>query len=196
MSEQLDEDIVIENNMNMYDERVGFGRRLGAYLLDLLGIIVLASIINIAAGEFLVQLFFGAQLAEAEIAAAEFEGLGFDYMGLMTKVTQMGAGTSIATLFLFMMEGIKGQSIGKMILQIENTNDDGTQAYPKVLWTRTSLKYGSTILSLLGGLVGLSFIGYIGSIWGFVIFIGFFFVLADKKQTIHDMIAKTAVSWK
>jgi len=196
MSDQLDGDFGIENNMNMYDERVGFGRRLGAYLLDLLGIIILGSIINVVAGEFLVQLFFGAQLAEAEIAAAQFEGMGFDYMALMTQVTKMSAGTSIATLLLFVMEGIKGQSIGKMILQIENTNANGTEAEPKVLWTRTSLKYGSTLLSLLGGLVGLSFIGSIGSIWGFVIFIGFFFALAEKKQTIHDMIAKTVVSWK
>jgi len=51
-------------------------------------------------------------------------------------------------------------------------------------------------LSLIGGLIGLSFIGSIGSLWGFVIFVGFFFAFGDKKQTIHDMIAKTVVTYK
>ena len=196
MSEQLDEELVNENRMDMYDERVGFGRRFGAYMLDLLVIIIIGLIINSIAGEFLAELFFGDQLTEAEAVAAQFEGMGFDYEAMMMKVLQITAGTSIVAILLFIMEGVKGQSVGKMILKIENTNLDGSESDVKTLWTRAGLKYGSTILSLLGGLIGLSFVSTIGSIWGLVIFIGFFFAFADKKQTIHDMIAKTVVSWK
>ncbi len=195
-NEQLDESLVNENSMGMYDERVGFGRRFGAYMLDLLTIIILGLIISSIAGEQLAELFFGTQLAEVDEAAAQFEGMGFDYGSLMTRMTQVGAGTSVIAILLFVMEGLKGQSIGKMLLKIENTNPDGSESDAKNLWIRSLLKYGSTILSLLGGLIGLSLIGTIGSIWGFVIFVGFFFAFSEKKQTIHDMIAKTVVSWK
>ncbi|MFB0925160.1 MAG: RDD family protein [Vicingaceae bacterium] len=196
MNEQLDEGLAHENKMGMYDERVGFGRRFGAYMLDILVMIILGYIISSVIGEQLVELFFSDQLAEAEFAATDFESIGFDYMGMMTKMTNIIAGTSIVAVLLFLMEGVKGQSFGKMMLKIENTNVDGSKADAKKLWIRSLLKYGSTILSLLGGLVGLSFIGTIGNFWWWIIFIGFFFSFADKKQTIHDMIARTVVSWK
>lgn len=196
MNEQSDEGLAHENKMGMYDERVGFGRRFGAYMLDVLVMIVLGYIISSVIGEQLVDLFFSDQLAEAEVSGAVFEGMGFDYMGVITKMTIITAGTSIVAVLLFLMEGLKGQSFGKMMLKIENTNIDGSEADAKKLWIRSLLKYGSTILSLLGGLIGLSFIGTIGSFWWWVIFIGFFFAFAEKKQTIHDMIARTVVSWK
>lgn len=182
--------------MNMYDERVGFGRRFGSYMLDFLTISIFGLLISSLAGEYLVELFFGSEMAEIEATGVELEDMGFDYEGIMTKVMRIGAGTSIVTLLFFILEGLKGQSVGKMILKIENTAVSGQPADAKTLWIRSFLKYASTILSLVGGLVGLSFIGTIGSIWGGIIFIGFFFAFSEKKQTIHDMIAKTVVSWK
>jgi len=51
----------IENNMNMYDERVGFGRRFGAYILDLLFALVIGGFIASVIGEDLAQTFFAGQ---------------------------------------------------------------------------------------------------------------------------------------
>jgi uncharacterized RDD family membrane protein YckC len=192
-NEQLNQDLKMENTMDRYDERVGFGRRLGAYLLDLLVIFVLGLLLKSIAGEFFSALFYGDQLADTETAVAQFESMGFNYEELMTKVWQISASTSLITILMFILEGLKGQSVGKMILKIKNTNPDGSEANAKTLWLRAALKYGSTVLALIGALIGVSFIGTIGSIWNFVIFIGFFFAFADKKQTIHDMIAKTVV---
>ena len=92
----------------------------------------------------------------------------------------------------FILEGALGQSPGKMILQITNVSVDGRND-AKLLWLRATLKYGSTLLSLIGGLLGIAIIGSVASLWGFVVFVGYFFALGDKKQTIHDLIAKTIV---
>jgi uncharacterized RDD family membrane protein YckC len=195
-NELKDESLIHQNNMYMYDDRVGFGRRLGAYLLDILLMITLGILLSLFTGEFFVNLFFRDQLVAIETTSALFDGMNFDYMLFMTRVYQISAACSLITILWFVMEGIKGQSLGKMILKIQNTNTDGSEANSTKKWLRALLKYGSTILSVFAGLISFPFIGTLGSIWSFVIFIGFFFVFGDKKQAIHDMIAKTIVSRK
>ena len=184
-----------ENNMNRYDDRVGFGRRFGAYLLDLLIAMVFGGVVAVFVGEELVQAIYGTQLEEMDAAMEVLANsdINFDFGGFMLKSFAYSAGITLVIIILFILEGALGQSPGKMLLQMINTNVDGSQAEPAKLWLRAALKYGSTLLSLIGGLVGLTFIASFGSLWGFIIFVGFFFAFADKKQTIHDMIAKTVV---
>ena len=62
----------VENGMNIYDERVGFGRRFGAYMLDLLIALVFGGFIASVAGEDLAQTFFAAELGEADTELAMF----------------------------------------------------------------------------------------------------------------------------
>ncbi len=191
-NEQLSED---QNNPE--NERIGFGRRLGAYMLDTLVIMILGSIVGVLFGDSLVSLFFGDQIAEMEQVSEQLSGqLGDKFSVMIEKTMEISAGISVTGLILFFMEGAFGQSFGKMLLKIINTNVDGTPASAGKLWLRSFLKYGSSILSLIGGVTALAFIGTIASIMGFIIFIGFFFVFADKKQTLHDIIAKTVVSRK
>ena len=184
-----------ENNMNRYDDRVGFGRRFGAYLLDLLIAMVFGGVVAVFVGEELVQAIYGTQLEEMDAAMEVLANsdINFDFGGFMLKSFAYSAGITLVIIIFFILEGALGQSPGKMLLQIINTNVDGSQAEPAKLWLRAALKYGSTLLSLIGGLVGLTFIASFGSLWGFIIFVGFFFAFADKKQTFHDMIAKTVV---
>lgn len=183
----------IENNMNMYDERVGFGRRFGAYMLDLLIALVFGGFIATFVGADLAQTFYAAELGEANTSLEMFAGSDMNMEEFMLKTFGYSAAVSLLVIVFFIMEGALGQSPGKMVLQLINANPDGAKADPAKLWMRAALKYGSTLLSLVGGVVGMSFIGTIGSIWSLVIFVGFFFAFSDKKQTIHDMIAKTVV---
>lgn len=186
--EELDGILFEETNSG----RVGFGRRLGAYLLDMLVIMILGSFVGMLIGEELTTIFFSDQVVENHAAQFESLGLGNFIDGLLNIIS----GISITGLILVVMEGVLGQSIGKMLLKIVNTNVDGTKASRTKLWLRSLLKYGASIFSLVGGLVGITFLGSIGSLWSLVIFVGFFFALGDKKQTIHDMISKTVVSYK
>jgi uncharacterized RDD family membrane protein YckC len=187
--EHLDE-VLLEENEN---ERIGFGLRFGAYMLDFLFILIFGSIIGFLFGDKLAPILFGEQMSEMDQFSSLMGGKFTDIIG---KTMEIASGTSLIGLVLIILEGSIGQSVGKLLLKIKNTNVDGTPADPVKLWLRALLKYGASILSLIGGFTGLIFIGSIGSLWSFVIFIGFFFVFGDNKQTIHDMLAKTIVSRK
>jgi uncharacterized RDD family membrane protein YckC len=180
-----------EVNLN---ERVGFGTRLGAYLIDTLIVLVVGSIIGLLIGDHLVPIVFGEQLEEFNSMEEQFSEFNFDFMGLLMKFFAVMAGIPIVTIILFILEGSLGQSIGKMMLRIVNTNVDGSRANAGKLWLRSFLKYGSSLLSIVGSVLGLTLFGWIANLWGIVIFVGFFLVFLDNKQTIHDMIAKTVVS--
>jgi len=165
-------------------------------MLDLLIALVIGGFIASVVGEDLAKTFFASELGEADSALAMFADTDIDMEAFMLKTFGYSAAVSLIMVVFFILEGALGQSPGKMLLQIFNSNIDGTQSDAGKLWLRAFLKYAGTLLSLLGGLIGLSFIGSIGSLWGFVIFVGFFFAFGDKKQTIHDMIAKTVVTYK
>ena len=184
------------NSITMYDERVGFGRRFGAYVLDLIIALVIGGFIASSIGEDLAQTFFATELGEADSALAMFADSDIDMEAFMLKTFGYSAAASLMMVIFFILEGALGQSPGKMLLQIVNTNTAGTKLDASQLWIRAALKYGNTLLSLIGGIAGIAVICSIGSLWGLVIFIGFFFAFGDKRQTIHDMIAKTVVSRK
>ena len=190
---QLDEMLMKENSPHSKNERIGFGRRLGAYMLDVLIVMVCGTIVGLIIGDQLYPLFFGKQMGQFNQLSDQ---LGGKFTVFFQKMMEITSGISVTGLILFILEGAFGQSFGKWILKIINTNVDGSPASPSQLWLRSFLKYGASILSLIGGYTGIIYIGWIGSLWSFVIFIGFFLVFTDNKQTIHDMLAKTVVSRK
>lgn len=170
--------------------RVGFGPRLGAYLIDMVFNGIVGSIIGGALGATLTGIFFGSQAATGTAEGdAMVGGIGAMLGGMIGTI----AGIYLMSLILFIMEGITGQTPGKMLLKLKNKNEDGAAAGAGALWTRALLKYIGAIMALLAGVTGVAIIGTIGSLAGFIIFIGCFFVLGQKRQAIHDLIAKTAV---
>ncbi len=179
------------------NERVGFWTRLGAYLIDFLFVMVFGVAVGVVIGADLAPVFFGDQIDKLAVFnsyGADFDKILPNFYGWMVKIMEIAAGTTLVGFILIILEGSTGQSIGKMALKIKNTNVDGTPASAQKLWIRALLKYGASILSLLGSMSGLFVISTLGSIWSLVIFIGFFLVFMDNRQTIHDMIAKTVVS--
>ncbi len=169
-------------------ERIGFGKRLGARLLDGLLLIILGptigSLLGPSVGDYFLPII---DLEQLEM----LENYGLDDM--MNVMTAMIAGVSIVTVLIFVLEGMTGQSPGKMILKIQNKNEDGTEASASALWLRAFAKYSDNVLSLLGLFAGIAILSSIATFAGLVIFIGCFFVLGEKKQSFHDMISKTAV---
>ena len=198
MENQTNDTILDDNHYEQENNRVGFGRRLGAYLLDILFTILAGIMLGSFIGEALVSVF-GQQDQEAiDNMSTVYRDLGLDIdiETLMNTITQTGVSASLIGILLFVLEGISGQSIGKMLLNIHNTDVDGNPAGPAKLWLRAALKYGSNMASILGGLVGISLIALLGSLWGIVIFFGCFAVLGSGKQALHDIMAKTVVSYK
>ena len=172
-------------------ERIGFGKRLLAFLIDLiisstLGI-VLASFVGIT----LLEFFFETSQVNETMAAVESinSGMGDIVKKFFINISGVGA----ISFIIMIIEGVTGQTPAKMILGIINANQNGTRAITNVLVLRTLLKNISSIFSLISVVLSISIIGTFGSFLGFIIFIGCFFVLGNNKESIHDIIAKTAV---
>ena len=111
------------------EDRVDFWTRLGAYLIDILFIIVAGVIIGLAIGDLLAPVLFGGQMENMQDQFnmmgqinPEFNNMPFDFIGMMNKMMQIAAGTTIAGIVLLILEGALGQSIGKMLLKIKNTD--------------------------------------------------------------------------
>ena len=121
------------------------------------------------------------------------DDIGGLIIGVIGGILGVFVGMLLTTLFNILLEAFTGQSIGKMMLGIKNANDDGSRANRVTLFTRAAIKYISTTMFILFLLTGELTLFSIGQFAGFVIFIGFFFVLGENKQGFHDMIAKTAV---
>lgn len=91
------------------------------------------------------------------------------------------------------LEVIKAQSVGKMVMKLKITNQDGTDAPKDALMKRFAIKYAGNLITLVGGIVGLAVINYVGMLVGLAVLVGFFLMLRPDKLALHDILAKTAV---
>jgi uncharacterized RDD family membrane protein YckC len=169
------------------EKRVGFGPRLGAALIDIVAVMILGGVFGGMLGSLLglgTGALAGAATGEAGAAAAG---------GLIGGVIGMMAGMYIMSVLYGLIEAFKGASPGKMILKLQIAMADGQRAPLSVYLTRWAVKNIGALLGTLGLLTGLGFLKTLGSLGGFVIFIGCFMVLGVSRQAIHDLAAKTAV---
>lgn len=175
------------NNFNYQTEdyRVGFGRRLGAAVLDFLFLSILG---------FLGILVAGVDLsAFASISLENMAGFS-EQMESLTKVTTPIS--VIITFIYYSLEIFMAASLGKLILGIKITDSDMQIANYQKLFVRFILKHISTVFTMLTVVTSIGLFSGIGSFAGFVVFVGFLFVLGQKRQAFHDMAAGTAVYYK
>jgi len=161
-----------------YAFRVGFGRRLGAFLIDYLIFSLLMTIVLFATGKMDELMSF------ANSGSMDLE----EIMGLSQSISPL-----ILTLSLiyYSLEAFIGATLGKLTLGIKIASDNQTTAPIQKLLLRYLVKNVNTVLSTIG--LAIAFVSTIGSILGFVVFIGYFFIFGQKKQGFHDMLAGTAV---
>ena len=174
------------------DKRVGFGPRLGAALVD----VVLISIVSLLFGGTLGALLglgagaiAGAGSTEGGEAAAGAAAAG----AAIGALGGMAIGIYVFGFLYSLIEAFTGASPGKMVLKLKIGLEDGRNAPLATYVARWAVKYAGTLLGMVALMPGLALLGTIGSLAGFVIFIGCFLVLGDKRQALHDLAAKTAV---
>ena len=166
------------------ENRIGFGKRLGAAIIDGILITILTMLLGtVVMGIFGLGAGVAGQSGDAEAAA----GL---IMGMVGSLT---IGLPVFATLYMLIEGVVGASPGKMILGIKIGNADGTPASVGTYLLRWVIKNISFVLGLIAAIASIGIIGTIGNILGLVILIGCFFVLASKRQAFHDMAAKTAI---
>jgi len=168
----------------MLEQRIGFGRRFGALLLDA----VFIGIISYFVGDTLLGLLGISITVPDEIADAN-EAMA----GMMESLTKSSASAGILTFLYFLTEVFMARTPGKMLLGIIIANADGSPAGTDVLLKRFLLKEGYNVLNFLALALSVSLLSSIGALWSFVFFIGCFFALGEKKQALHDQLVKSAV---
>ena len=159
-------------------ERIGFGKRLGAYLLDGIFTVIAAGVVGYA----LKDLFVGLVPPDPELSG--------DIGEWASAIT--GAAGLCAVLY-GLIEGFTGASPGKMILAIKIGTDHSTTAETNTLLKRYAIKTIASILTLISLILGIELLNTIGSFLGIVVTIGCFFALGEAKQALHDKIVHTAV---
>lgn len=170
-------------------ERIGFGLRLGAALIDF----AISIVAGLIVGALLGGVVGGAAGAAGAAAGGEEAAATAAAGGIIGALVGAVLGIYIVGVLYGLIEGLTGASPGKRILKIKIGNQDGTPAVIQTLLLRYALKNGNLLLSFVAGITGLGFLGSLGNLWGLVIFIGCFFVLGEARLAIHDRIAKTAV---
>jgi len=166
------------------ENRVGFGKRLGALLIDA----VLVCIVSL----LVVYLLVGLTIGGMPVAAAFGAIFGALVLTMLVGAVHM----MLVGAVYFLVEGFTGWTLGKLILGIQVANPDGTRAGVGTLLTRYALK---NINFLLGVLLFFDYVTSVAlfrtlrGLLGLLIFVGCFFVLGSARQAFHDMIAKTAV---
>lgn len=172
------------------NERIGFGQRLLASIIDGVVIIIVGGILGSVLGGVLGA---GTGVAVSTGDAAQDAAVASAAGGLFGAVAGAIIGMMLVSLGWVVWEGLTGQALGKKLLKIRIKMADGTDAGKDKLLTRAAVKYSKTLLGLIGWLTGISIIDNIASLAGLIVFVGCFFVLGQKRQAIHDLIAKTAV---
>ena len=177
------------------ENRIGFGARFGAAIID--GVII--GVLNFVIGGTIVTML-GIGMMSAAGGAATPEAAAGMLSGMIATVLAMVAIISLLYVVYFLIEGIVGASPGKMILGIKVGTADGKQGNIGLYLKRWGIKnspYLLMVLAMVLGLVGVSdpggIIGIIGQVLGLIIFIGAFLIFGASKQCLHDKLAGTAI---
>ena len=174
------------------EQRIGFGPRLGALLIDCILVGVLVAVLGGTIGGM-----FGAAAGGA--GAALSSGGGSDAQaaaamgGMFGAIAGMIIAAAVLGLAYFLIEGFTGYTLGKLLLGMRIANADGTQAQVSKLLARWAVKNNNSIFSILAVATGVHAFRPLGSLGGLVIFVGCFLALGASKQALHDRICDTAV---
>ncbi|HYT82891.1 MAG TPA: RDD family protein [Gemmatimonadales bacterium] len=169
------------------ENRIGFGKRLGAMILDIILCGVLVGVLGGVVGGMLGLGAGSLAAGQGDAAAGAMSGAALGaMMGMIAAAAVIGC-------VYFLVEGFTGYTLGKLILGIRVANADGSQAPVSTLLARWALKNINFVLTVVALLTGIELIRMLGNVGGLVIFVGCFLVLGVSKQALHDRIVNTAV---
>lgn len=170
-----------------YALRVGFGKRLGAWFIDLVVMLIVSGIVGTVAGATLVAMFS---------PDTGMDGMEESMAGMMSFFAGFTVAMGFVGVLYSLVELFTGATPAKHILGIIVAHEDRRQGDIALYAKRWAVKTSGSIIGLIAIVTGITALGILGNIIGVIIFIGCFFVLGEKKQALHDMAAKTAVFHK
>ncbi len=170
--------------------RTGFGKRFAAALIDFLIVIIIILLVYNATGFFESATILGEQVQESATDVAAIEELTNSFMADNMSNFYF---SYILILVFFSLEILIGATVGKLILGIQIADSNRRKASTTKLLTRYLIKNSASFISVIWLLTNISLINTLSTIVSIALIIGFFFVLSQKRQAFHDMLADTAV---
>lgn len=175
------------------EKRIGFGLRLGAYVIDIVFVWILAVILSRLSSTWMAvqaQAQVDELLSSNPYIANIYTG---DMLNLVLATTRISLIVIFARLLYFSTEIFLGASVGKLLLGLKIANADGSDASVGVLVARYLLKHIGKVCTVLAILCIPAVFNLFGNLFGFAIFVGCFFAAGERHQALHDMICKTVV---
>lgn len=174
-------------------ERIGFGPRLVASLIDMILSFIVGSILALNNVFSFIDLsnstYFNSQ--DFKDIETSLEMIGSDIS--LGNVQVWVLGYVVGIILYSLIEGVTGASPGKRFQKIIIANEDGSEGDVTMFMSRWAIKNITNLMSLLIIVTGAISLQWISSLFAWVIFLGFFLVLASHHQALHDKIVKTAV---
>lgn len=175
-------------NVTHTHNRVGFGPRFGAFLIDSF---ILAFLVSLLVSIFMpehMSVFSRGQYLEAITGAG-----GPPSREVMRSVWRVSTFMAHISMLYMLIEGFTGATPGKKLLGLKIGRPDGTRGDQGLYLTRYMVKNSPSLLNLLATTLGIGVLGQLAGIAGMVIFFGAFMMLSPDRQALHDRVAHTAV---
>ena len=174
-------------------ERIGFGPRLVASLIDMIISSIVGYLIAINEVFSFIDLSNSTYFNSPYFKFLEvyFEKIGIDIN--LGTIQVWALGYFVGTFLYSLIEGVTGASPGKRVQKIIIANEDGSKGDINLFMSRWAIKNITNLMSLLIILTGAISLQWINDLFSLVIFLGCFLVLQSHRQAIHDNIVKTAV---
>lgn len=173
-------------NSNLPSNRIGFGPRLGAFLIDSFLMAFLASL--------LMSLFMPDQLklfADGKYLEVLAHGTAGD--GSMESILKVSSFLAHFSMLYMLIEGFVGATPGKLLLGMKIGTPEGYHGDQKLYMTRYLVKNSPSLLNLAATTLNLGLFAGLSGIAGMVILMGGFMMLSPDRQALHDRVAHTAI---
>ena len=174
-------------------ERIGFGPRLVASIIDMILSFIVGSILAFTKVLSFVDLsnsaYFNSQDFNYIETSLDIFGSDISLSDVQIWILGFYLGTVVYTL----IEGVTGASPGKRVMKILIANEDGSEGDVTLFMSRWAIKNIANLISLLMIATGSISLQWVSSILDWVVILGCFLVLASHHQALHDKIVKTAV---
>jgi len=175
--------------------RVGFGPRLGAFVIDLLIVVAIAVIVaTVFMSLGMKATIFSEEDIEQFRTMYKLFGIsGSDSDMILELIGTISVATIVVQFAYSLIELMWGTSPGKLTLGLQIANMDGMRGDVTLYTKRWAVKHIQEILKFAAFIGTLSILDTIGGFLGFVIFVGCFFALSESRMALHDRIAQSAV---
>jgi uncharacterized RDD family membrane protein YckC len=174
------------------ENRVGFGLRLGAYLLDFVGVAVVAVLVRGPVGALFpqaIEQLLAEQLNKPGVDPATMAGA----RPFMEAMTHWAVALGLVTVLYGLIEAFTGRSPGKLLVGLQIVDQSGQRASVGNLLVRYLVKHSGSLVAVVGSVMASKVVQNMSQALGVIVVIGCFLVFGKARLALHDRIAGTAV---